>query len=329
MEMIAILLNLVVFLLVAPLAVGLLGRTKARFQLRHGPSLLQQYRDMENLWAKHSPDLSIPSAVFAIAPYMALFCYILAGALIPVVFINDSGNVGSTFPGLPGGDLVLLMYLLGLATFAIALGGMDSGASFGHMGSSRSMFVHVIVEPGLILSIAALALYWNTTDPVSIVTQMQTLGLVGVLTHPSLLLIAFSLIILILAEAGRLPFDNPATHLELTMSEHAVGIEYGGRHWAALKSAEMLKMLFLLTLLIDLFVPGFVTPLQTTLGLASLAVIAYLIKLCIAILLLAVWESLRGQLRLRAAIRPALLAVGLALCSIVLTFTSHIFLGGR
>jgi formate hydrogenlyase subunit 4 len=328
MGLIAILLNLVIFLLVAPLAMGLLGHSKARLQLRHGPSLLQQYRDMKNLWAKHSPDLSIPSTVFAIAPYIALFCYIFAGALIPVVFINDSGNVGSAF-GFPGGDLVLLIYLLGLATFVIALGGMDSGASFGHMGSSRSMFVHVIVEPGLILSLAALAFYWNTTDPVSIETQMQTLGLGGVLTHPSLLLIAFSFIILILAEAGRLPFDNPATHLELTMSEHAVGIEYGGRHWAALKSAEMLKMLFLLTLLIDLFVPGFVTPLQTTLGLASLAVIAYPIKLCIAILFLAVWESLQGQFRLRAAIRPALLAVGLALCSIVLTFTNHIFFGGR
>ena len=94
---------------------------------------------------------------------------------------------------------------------------------------------------------------------------MQTLGFGGVLTHPSLLLIAISLVILILAEAGRLPFDNPATHLELTMSEHAIGIEYGGRHWAALKSAEMLKMVFLLTLLIDLFIPGFVTPLQSAL----------------------------------------------------------------
>lgn len=109
------------------------------------------------------------------------------------------------------------------------------------MGSSRSMFVHVIVELRLILSLAALALFWNTTDTASIVVQMQTLGFWGFLTHPQILLIALGLIILILAESGRLPFDNPATHLELTMSEHAIGIEYGGRHWAALKLAEMLK----------------------------------------------------------------------------------------
>ncbi len=329
MGLITIFLNLIIFLLIAPLAMGLLGCSKARLQLRQGPSLLQQYRDLKNLWAKDPPDLSIPSIVFNVAPYMALFCYMLAGALIPIVFLNESGNVGSILPGLPGGDLVLLIYLLGLATFAIALGGMDSGASFGHMGSSRSMFVYVIIEPGLILSLAALALYWNTTNAVSIVIQMQTLGFWGVLTHPSLLLIAFSLIILILAEAGRLPFDNPATHLELTMSEHAIGIEYGGRLWAALKSAEMLKMVFLLTLLIDLFVPGFVAPLQTTLWMTSLAFIAFVIKLSIAIILLTVWESLQGQLRLRRALWPALLAVGLALCSIILTFTSHIFFGGH
>ena len=113
------------------------------------------------------------------------------------------------------------------------------------------------------------------------------------------------------------------------MSEHAIGIEYGGRHWAALKSAEMLKMVFLLTLLIDLFIPGFVTPLQSALWMTSLALIAYVIKLGIAIILLAVWESLQGQLRLRGAIWPAILAIGLALCSIVLTFTNHIFFGGR
>ncbi|SRR6266568_560172 len=327
MGLIATLLNAGVFLLVAPLATGLLSRSKARLQLRRGPSLLQQYRDLKNLWAKRPPDLAVPSLVFVIAPYVALFCYALAGAIIPVVFINAAGSVGSVWPGLPDGDLLLLIYLLGLATFAMGLGGMDSGAPFGQMGSSRSMFIHVMVEPGLILSLAALALYWNTTDPASIVIQTQYLGLGGILTHPALLLVGFSLVILALAEAGRLPFDNPSTHLELTMSEHAVGIEYAGRQWAAVKLAEMLKMLLLLTLLIDLFVPGFVMPLQTP-GLAVLTVVAYLIKLCIAMLLLAGWESLQGQLRLRAAIRPASLATGLALSSIALTFISHIFPGG-
>ena len=114
MGLITTLLNLIVFLLVAPLAMGLLGRSKARLQLRQGPSLLQQYRDLKNLRAKDPPDLSIPSIVFIFAPYMALFCYILAGALIPIVFLNDSGNVGSVLPGLPGGDLVLLIYTSGI-----------------------------------------------------------------------------------------------------------------------------------------------------------------------------------------------------------------------
>ncbi len=325
MALFATLLNAGIFLLAAPLTMGLLQRSKARLQARQGPGLLQPYRDLMKLWTTHPPELAVPSVVFVVAPYVALFCYTFAGALLPVVFMNESGNA---WPGLAGGDLVLLIYLLGLATFALGLGGMDSGAPFGHMGSSRSMFVHVIVEPGLILSLAALALYWNTTDSASIVTQTQELGFVGILAHPALLLIGFSLIILTLAEAGRLPFDNPATHLELTMSEHAVGIEYAGRHWAAVKLAEMLRTLLLLTLLIDLFVPGFVTPLQT-LGPAVLAVVLYLTKLSVAILLLAGWELLQGQFQLRAAIRPASLAIGLAASSIALTFINHTFLGGH
>ena len=270
----------------------------------------------------------MPSAVFVLAPYVSLFCYTLAGGLLPIAFVNGTGNVGSAWLGLSGGDLVLSIYLLGLATFAMGLGGMDSGASFGHMGSSRSLFVHVLVEPGLILSLAALALYWHTTDPASIVVQTQSLGIGGVLKHPALLLVGLCLVILALAEAGRLPFENQETNLELTMGELAVGIEYGGRRWAAIKLAEMLKMLFLLTLLIDLFVPSFLVPLQSPLA-ALLSVIAYLIKLCIAMALLAIWESLQGQLQLRAAIRPATVAACLALCSIVLTSTSYIMFGGH
>jgi len=328
MSLFATLLNAGVFLLVAPLMMGLLRRSKARLQLRRGQGVLQPYRDLIKLWATRPPELAVPSAVFVIAPYAALFCYVLAGTLIPMVFMNKSWSAGSTWLGLPGGDLILLVYLLGLATFAMGLGGMDSGAPFGHMGSSRSMFVHVIVEPGLILSLAALALYWHTTDLVSIVIQTQELGLGGVLAHPALILVGFSLVILVLAESGRLPFDNPSTHLELTMSEHAVGIEYAGRHWAAVKTAEMLKMLLLLTLLINLFLPGFVMPVQT-LGLAVLAVVAYLVKLGMAILLLAGWESLQGQLRLRVAIQPASLAICLALSSIALTFIISVFFGGH
>src|SRR6266702_539895 len=324
----ATLLNVGVFLLAAPLATGLLGRSKSRLQARRGQGLLQPCRDLMKLWATHPPELAVPSTVFVVAPYVALFCYAFAGALIPIVFINTAGSLGSAGPGLPGGDLILLIYLLGLATFVMGLGGMDSGAPFGHMGSSRSMFVHVLVEPGLILSLAALALYWTTTAPATIVIQTQYLGFMGVLAHPALLLIILSLVILALAEAGRLPFDNPATHLELTMTEHAVDIEYAGHQWAAVKLAGMLKMLLLLTLLIDLFVPGFVMPLQT-LGQAVLAVLVYLIKLFIAMLLLAGWESLQGQLRLRAIIRPASLAAVLALSSIALTVISQIFLGGR
>ena len=184
------------------------------------------------------------------------------------------------------------------------------------------MFVHVILEPGLLLALAALALHWNTTDLSAMVIRTQALGLVGALARPSLLLVFISLLLLTLAEAECLPFDNPATHLELTMTERAIPIEYEGRQLAAIEGAEALKKVFLLTLLIDLFAPHFLAPL--TLGMTMLlSPLAYVVKLVLAVLALAVWELMQGQLRLREPVWSASVAAGLALASIAFNFVMH------
>lgn len=300
-----------VFLLSAPLVVGTLGWAKARLQRRQGPSPLQFYRDLRKLAGKRPVEPEAASWVFAAAPVVVFACYATVGFVLPQFYLPDAQVT-------PAGDLLLLLYLLGLARLALGLAGMDAGAPFGGLGSSRELFVHVLGEPTLLFVVFTLALKQQTTDLVGIIGQHHRIGFLGIYADPPLLLLLLSLAMVTALEAGRLPFDNPGTHLELTMFGKAIHLEYSGPQLALLEWAEALRLTFFLTLLLNLFGPWLLaSPHNTFLANVAL-VLLYPLKLTVLVLALALWEALQVKTQLRAIVTPALTALAIAVIAAVL-----------
>jgi formate hydrogenlyase subunit 4 len=306
-------------ILVAPLAIGMLRWAKARLQGRQGPHLIQPYLDLGKLLGKRPVVPETASWVFRAAPYVVFTCYALLGFLVPIVYLPQ----GST----PSwADLLVLVYLLGLAKFTMALAGMDTGAPLAGLGSSRKMFVQVLVEPTLVVSVYALALRWRTTSLPAIVYHNWQARPGAVFTDPTLLLAGLALVIIVLAEAGRIPFDNPATHLELTMFGKAIHLEYAGPHLALIEWSEALRLSFFLTLLSNMFAPWLLAANGLNPALNSMLILAYPIKLLALALILGAWEATRAKLRLRAVSGPAASALVFALLSAVVAVITYYLL---
>lgn len=292
-----------VYIMFAPLIVGTLRWAKARLARRVGPSPFQLYRDLRKLLSKQPVLPEGASWVFTIAPVVVFTCYAALGFLAPVFYLPSRGSS-------PVGDLIVLIYLLGMARLAMGLAGMASGAPFGGLGSSRELFVHVLAEPTLIFIVYTLALKWGTTtDLLGIVWENYEAGPLGVYADPSLLLLLLALLLVTLAEAGRLPFDNPATHLELTMFGKAVHLEYGGPGLALLEWGEALRLTFLLTLLANLFAPWTMAAANVPLFWSIPLALLYPVKPLLLALALAVWEATQVKARLRSIVTPALSAL--------------------
>src|SRR5437870_2712327 len=206
------------------------------------------------------------------------------------------------------GNIILLMYLFMLGTFILALAGLDSGSAFGGMGSSREVAVAALAEPTIIVAVFAVALRAETINLGGIVERLAREPLLA--ANPAHLLAFVAFFIVMLAETGRLPVDNPATHLELTMIHEAMVLEYSGRHLALVEWAAAMKLFVFLTLLANLFfpwgVPADVTPPALLLGLLALAG-----KLALLAITLAALETAIAKLRLFRV--PELLAGSFAL----------------
>lgn len=300
-----------VYVLLAPLTIGMLRWVKARLQRRQGPSWLQFYRDLFKLMRKQPVMPESASWVSTVAPIVIFSCYALLGFLAPVFYLPEE-NLSLV------GDLLMMIYLIGLARMAMGLVGMDAGSPFGGLGSSRELFMHILAEPVLIFIICTLALKWRTTDLSLIIWQNRQVGFLGVYANPSLLLLLLGLVLVTLAETGRLPFDNPATHLELTMFGKAIHLEYTGPQLALLEWAEASRLTFFLTLLANLFVPWLLAAAGGSLWPNILLILLYPAKLLLLALLLAFWESLQVKTRLRAVVTPAFFALVLALIAAML-----------
>jgi formate hydrogenlyase subunit 4 len=298
-------------LLLAPLTIGALRAVKARLQRREGPPLFQPYRDLRKLLGKAPVLPEEASWVFSAVPAVVFACYAGLGFLAPMVFLGRDRVQGIS-------DLLILVCLLGLARLSLGLGGMAAGAPFGGLGSSRELFLHILAEPALIMIACTLALQWHTTNLTEIVGQQYAAGPLLIYTDPSLLLLLLSLLLIILAEAGRLPVDNPTSHLELTMFGKAIHLEYSGPHLALLEWAEWARMTFLLTLLANLFVPWLMAVSGQSWWESIVLVALYPIKLLFLAGTLAVWESLQVKMRLRGIITPALTALALSLLAAAL-----------
>jgi formate hydrogenlyase subunit 4 len=283
----------------APLLRGGIRRMKAALQGRQGPPLLQGYFDLAKLLRKEPVRSEVTSWVFVAAPRVYFATAVAAALLIPVLVASA--------PLARAGGILLLVGLLGLGRFALALGALDSGSPFGGMGSSREMTVAALAEPALMLGLFTVALSGGSLDLGELVRASV---LRGVSAHPSELLAAAALFVVLLAEAGRVPVDNPATHLELTMIHEAMVLEYAGPDLALVEWASTLKELVFVTLLVNLFLPLGIalSPAPAALALALGLYVAKVVLLAVAVTLV---ESTNAKLRLFRV--PELMATSLGL----------------
>jgi len=292
----------------APLLVGALRTLKARLVGRRGPRVLQPYANLAKLLRKEAVVSTTTSWIFRVTPYVLFSTMVTAALIVPLLLAR---------PVLDFAGLVLLMYLFVLGTFFLALAGLDAGSAFGGMGSSREVAVAALAEPTIMVAILALALRAETTNLGAIVERFARDPLLA--ANPGHLLAFSALFIVMLAETGRLPVDNPATHLELTMIHEAMVLEYSGHYLALVEWAAAMKLFLFMTLLANLFVPwgmpAAAAPLTILLGLLVLAA-----KLAVLTVGLALLETAMAKLRLFRV--PELLAgsFALALLSVLSVF---------
>ena len=261
-------LHVALMLAAAPVLVGLVRLAKARLLGRRGPPVLQPWRDLIRLLRKQPVLADNASFVFRGAPAVTLAATVAAAALVP------SFTLEMTFG--PVADLLVIAGLLTLGRCATALGGMDVGTAFGGIGASREMTFAVYAEPALLLVILTLALLAGTTN-LDAIAALLGQGALGLRVSLGLALVA--MLAIAIAENGRIPVDNPATHLELTMVHEAMVLEYSGRDLALVEAATAVKLLVWLSLIAAIFCPfGFATadeplfwPLGAVLWMAKIA----------------------------------------------------------
>lgn len=231
-------------LLAAPLLTGFVRKVKARLQRRQGPPLVQPYRDILRLLKKEVVVAENASWIFRISPYLIFAATWVAAALVPTF------ATGLLFSW--SADLIAIIALLASARFFLALAGMDVGTAFGGIGSSREMMIASLAEPAMLLVVFTMALVARSTQ-LSVVADLLSSSGVGLRVSLGLALVG--LIIVAIAENGRVPVDNPATHLELTMVHEAMVLEYSGRHLAMIELAAAVKLLLYVSLIGCIFVP--------------------------------------------------------------------------
>ncbi len=296
----------------APLLTGWVRKVKARVQRRRGASVLQPYRDLRRLLGKEVVLAENASWLFRVAPYMIFSFTWVAASLVPTF------ATGLMFSWT--GDLIAIIALLGAARFLLTLAGMDIGTAFGGIGSSREAMIAALAEPAMLMIIISLALLAGSSQ-LSTIARFMDSAAVGLRVSLALALVAF--VIVALAENGRIPVDNPATHLELTMVHEAMVLEYSGRHLAMIELASSLKLLLMISAIGCIFVPVGLAASGAGIGGYALGLGAYALKLTLAGALLAVFESAIAKMRVFRV--PNLLggALMLGLLATLLLFVSR------
>jgi len=278
--------QMLLVLVLSPLLTGLVRKVKARLLRRRGPPLLQPYRDLLRLARKEAVVADSASWLFRIVPYIVFAATWVAAALVPTF------ATGLLFSW--SADLIVIIALLGGARFFLALAGMDVGTSFGGIGSSREAMIATLAEPALIMIVFTLALLAGSTQ-LSTMAQIMLGGGLGLRVSLAMALVA--LIIVALAENARMPVDNPATHLELTMVHEAMVLEYSGRHLALLELASAVKLLLYCSLIACVFAPWGLAPAGAPLHTHLIGAAIYVGKLGVAGFLLALFESTIAKMR--------------------------------
>ena len=279
-------LQMLLVLLLAPLLTGLVRKVKARFLLRRGPPLIQPYRDLARLLRKEVVLADNASWLFRVAPYLIFAATWVAAALVPTFATSLLFSWTA--------DLIAIAALLGSVRFFLALAGLDVGTSFGGIGSSREMMIASLAEPAILMIVFTLALVAKSTQ-LSTISDFILSAHVGV--RISLGLVLVSLIIVAIAENARIPVDNPATHLELTMVHEAMVLEYSGRHLAVIELAASLKLVLYVSLIACLFAPWGLVRADAGLGGYVVGGAAWVAKLAVGGILLALFETVIAKMR--------------------------------
>jgi len=307
-------LQMALVLLAAPLFTGFVRKVKARLQRRRGPSVWQPYRDLVKLLRKEVVLAESASWLFRAAPYLIFAATWVAAALVPTFAAGLLFNWTA--------DLIAIAALLGTARFFLALAGMDVGTSFGGIGSSREVMIASLAEPAMLLMVFTLALVAGST-------QLSTIALVlsdpGIGLRVSLAMALVALTMVAIAENGRIPVDNPATHLELTMVHEAMVLEYSGRHLAMIELATYLKLLLYASLIVCLFLPWGIAAPGTGIGAYVVAAVGYAAKLALVGVLLALFETAIAKMRVFRVPEFLGAAVMLGLLGTLLLFVSRTF----
>jgi formate hydrogenlyase subunit 4 len=269
----------------SPLFTGIVRKIKAGFQNRVGAKITQPYYDLWKLFHKDEVISQDASWVFKFAPYIIFAVTIIIGASVPLFTSIFSFNLLS--------DLLVVVYLIALTTFFLALAGMDSGSPFGGFASSREMTMAALTEGGLISSLLALALAAHSTNLFSMVHAASSLS---IFSFSPVLLAFFAFLIAMLSETAHFPFDNPATHLELTMIHEAIILEYSGKRLALIEWAAANKFLIFLALGANMFFPWGLTASSEWTAILT-ALFLFLLKAAILSLFVAVLESSMAKFR--------------------------------
>ncbi|GAB4118480.1 MAG: NADH-quinone oxidoreductase subunit H [Rhodothalassiaceae bacterium] len=299
-------------LVLAPLLTGFVRKVKARLLRRRGPSLVQPYRDLLRLLRKEVVLAENASWLFRVTPYLVFAATWVAAALVPTF------GAGLMFSWTA--DLIAIIALLASARFFQVLAGMDVGTSFGGIGSSREVMIASLAEPAMLLIVFTLALVAGSTQ-LSIIAAFMASPNVGLRVSLGLALVG--LVIVAIAENARIPVDNPATHLELTMVHEAMVLEYSGRHLAMIEFAAYLKLLLYVSLIASVFAPWGMD--GAMLGSAGfpVGVLAYIVKLATGGFLLALFETAIAKMRVFRVPEFLGAALMLGLLATLLMFVSR------
>jgi len=304
----ALVAQIALVLLLSPLITGFSRTMKARLQTRRGAGLWQPYRDLGKLLRKGMVIPDTASWIFAATPYVLFTTTLLAGLMIP--------TISAQAPLSAFGGVLAVVYLLALGRFFLALGGLDTGSSFGGLGSSREMTISAIAEPALMLAVFTVAIGAGSTN-LSTVAQ-AALGQSWRFLAPSQMLAFAALFIVLIAETGRIPVDNPATHLELTMIHEAMILEYSGSYLALIEWSAAMKQLVLMTLLVNVFFPFGLSP-GWSQSSTLLSLVLFSAKLLLLAAVVTLVETTNAKLRLFRV--PELLAVAFILSAMALIST--------
>jgi len=311
LALISQLLEIVVALALAPLLTGWVNQWRAWLQNKSAPPLFQPYRVLHKLFNKDSVVAEHASSLFRAAPYIVFGCMTLACAIIP--------TLSTDLPLAPAADAIALVGLFALARVFISLAAMDVGTAFGTLGARREMLIGFLAEPALLMVLFTAALISSST---SLAIIVETLGHQKIAIFPSLAFAGVAFTMVSLAENARVPVDNPATHLELTMIHEALILEYSGRHLALVEWAATLKLFAYSCIGLALFFPWGIAEAQAPMALL-LALPVLVFKLAIGGVLLAFLETVSAKMRIFHV--PEFLGTGFLLA--VIAMLIHILLG--